>query len=311
MHKLILGSSLVCLSLFFSIFSCQHDKALIVSGKPSKPLNDLLRILEIQHDNTLASIVVAVQKKQSQGGLLRGGAERWHLGQAEKKLEEKRSVLLPLFKQLEMKDALYPIQKKYDTCVFNPAWISEFRRRLQFLDHLWSKMYVRFDKIVILTGQRVPDPQKEGRKQLLKVNNKYVPFKKGWNFKGKLPKTETEMIKIILDQSQIPAEWGSKVSIEYADAPVPPGKLRTSTNDTIRYSCKQKQLTSGPLLALSSQPYRYQVSGLRTYLSKLFKNCLIDEVGPAAKEKETISTYCDSLGRWLWQEQERIKIANT
>lgn len=301
-------ATLLAVFFFLNITSCRRGSLIEDNGQLRKTAAELLRTVGIPYnlrEDTLSDMVKKTQKKQSNGGLMRDGAERWHA--ISSKLEQKRKLLLPLFKSLGMQDEIKPKGTSYKRVVIFAAWLDMFRRRLQYTCDLWNQKNIRFKKIVVLTGQRSLDKDQDSMKRLLNKDNGIIPFKDTWQFKGNNPNTETDMIKIIFDQSKIPIEWGSKIPIDYTDTPTPKGKPRTTTADTIRDWFTKNPKPMGDTLVVSSNPFAgYQFAGFLRYAPKSFKEKYqIDPAGPGARKNESMSTYCDSLGRWLWEENQK------
>lgn len=294
-------------SITFSglLFCCQYSKQLADGrGSPSSALLAVLGHTSCNHTNNFASIVEKTQKFHSQGGWRRDEIkERYEM---EEIFAEKKSDLLPLYKQLELVDARYPSKKEYTYGLFFGAWISEARRRQHFLFDLLKNKNVRVNKLIVLTGRFDPAVQENNvMEKLLNAQNGLISFKKEWKYNCQPVETETEMMKILFDQAQ-DADCLNGIKIVYTDTKVADDKKRTTTNDTIKDFCSQNY-EPGSIVAISSQPYRYQEAGLKMYLPESFKQHTLDVVGPEAEEMTPNCIYLDSLARLLWQEQEIVK----
>lgn len=113
--------------------------------KPTSALIELLTLFDLPHENTLESIIV-----QTQTHWLQPGKERWEL---EELYPEKKSEAIPLLERLGCVDATSPTKNHYTYGVVPGARLSSMQARLEALIAEW-KRGVRFDTLVLLTGQR-------------------------------------------------------------------------------------------------------------------------------------------------------------
>ncbi len=267
-------------------------------GNPSQPLLDLLSELKVKHDGTLKSIVVATQKEW----LREAGKERWEV---EEKYPEKKDLLIQFFENFGFVNEINAKQNKYNYALLLGATLSRVRSRLAHLIDQWGKG-VRFKKLIFLSGERPLDPKLENAAFLLDTNNKDLPFKKGWKLKGNLPKTETVMMRLVFQQTEIPKEMNA-VEVMFIDTPMKKGEngalRRPTTPDTVIEWLKTNP-TEGTCLVISNQPYvSYQNSVLKTILPPEFK---VETIGKQMDEKsKQISVLFDTLARFLYQEQKQ------
>ncbi len=175
------------------------------------------------------------------------------------------------------------------------------RNRLSYLIKLWESR-IRFDSIIVLTGQRPLYKTIENSELLLNDPLHLVKFKQNWNFQGQLPSTETDMIKFIFNQTETPQAWNS-IPLIFVDTPLQKAESgeirRPNTQDTVNEWLKQNpQPTS--ILAISNQPViGYQDAVLRRSFPPDFK---IETVGDRDSKNRGISTILDSLARWIYNE---------
>ncbi len=280
------------------------DYILDVQGNPSQALQTLLSATDITHDGSLASIVAATQHEQDKGGWLRAqGKERWEIDEL---FTQKRELLFSIFEHLGVFDQVAPLQNHYDYALLLGAMVYRIRTRLHHLIELWNKG-IQFDTIVILCGQRTLDPRLESLDILLNAHNGVLPFKANWQFDGTIPKTETDMMKLVFEQSQLPDEW-KNLSIIFIDTPQQLQEdgswRRPNTQDTVE-AWFATDPTPGSILAISNQPFiGYQDTILRRFISATFT---IETVGQAASANIKIATLLDNMARWLYMEyQQRI-----
>lgn len=271
--------------------------------KPTQSLIGLLNILNIQHHNDLASIVDATQK----AWLRKPNEERWHQQEVH---QEKKEELQKYFAQLRIVDEIQPSKKHYAHAVFLGATVARVRTRLNHLKQLLEQG-ISFDHIVVLGGQRPLDPKLENEAILFDANNSDLPFKSTWKLQGNIPANEMEMMKMVIDQADLPESI--KTKIMYVDTPMQTaadGTLRRpTTGDTIKEWLKMNP-EKGSILAISNQPYvGYQDSVIRTFVPGEFT---IETVGQAADTVSqttepdlTIANALDNIARWLYQEKIR------
>ena len=268
-------------------------------GQPSPLLQDLLKELNVQHNDTLTDIVGKTQK----AWLRPAGKERWHIVPSGKQYDEKKVKVL--LRKLGYMERVLPCQDQYDYALIHGGSVTSLRTRLAYLINLYQQG-TRFGKIIFLSGQRPLDPEQEGSAILLDKHNNVLPFKEGWNFDGVLPHNEYELARFVFEQAKIPVEM-QKIEAIFVNAQ---GKTeadgtyhRPTTEDTIR-----EWLTSNPLpgtcVAVSHQPYvSYQHSVLMTFLPDTFG---LDTVGERSSETLGVEVYLDTVARHLYQEHKRL-----
>lgn len=280
-----------------------HTNFIIDSeGNPSEALKAILKATNITHDDSLASIISATQRTQNDGGWLRAtGKERWEIDEL---FIQKRESLFSIFKNLGVLDQVIPLQTHYDYALLLGATAYRVRTRLRHLIELWNNG-VQFNTIVVLCGQRTLDPQLESLDVLLNANNGVLPFKSDWQFNGAIPKTETDMMQLVFEQSALPEEW-KNLSIIFIDTPQQLQEngswKRPSTQDTVE-AWFAINPTPGSILAISNQPFvGYQDTALRRFIPATFT---IETIGQAASASIKIATLLDNMARWLYIEYHR------
>ena len=255
--------------------------------KNKQPTLSLLKLLaknDCHHDGSLPSIVQVTQKKL----LRQPGKERW---------ESKTNTLpdtedLRLFKELYLIQEIIPTQKHYDYALLLGGVFEDVHIRVEHLIHLWKNKGVRFKSLVILTGERPLDEQIESKQSLISYNVKNIC----------LPTTESEMIKFVLAQTDLPSEWRkpsfSSVLVSAPMQKMADGSLRRpNTEDTVIEWLKEHNPDHGTILAVSNQPFvGYQDAVLR----KNLWHFIIETVGAAYKDNESRATILDALTRWLY-----------
>jgi hypothetical protein len=265
--------------------------------KPTPALLNILKETNIKHDGTLRTIFAETQK----AWLRPTGQERW---ENQTLLAFSSDNLPQLLENISLVHAIKPSTQHYNYAVLLGSTVNDIRNRLAYLIELW-KCETRFDSVVIFAGKRPLDKTIETPEQLLNNNPPTVPFKKNWHFNGQLPCTETEMIKLIFNQTDMPTEWNT-IPIIFVDTPmqktIGDTLRRPNTQDTINEWLKVYAPKVGSILAISNQPFiGYQDSVLRNSLPK---NFLVETVGDINFDNETIPTILDVLARWIYNEYQ-------
>jgi hypothetical protein len=272
------------------------EKVLITDGQPSLALKNLLTFLHVEHDNSLASIVEATQKQW----LRPAGKEHW---QVEDTLQDKKDQLYPFFRSLNCVEKIIPQKSHYIYGLLLGAVAFKVQTRLTYLIECWNSG-IRFEKFVILGSARPRDVQVEPDSSLiLQQSGHDLKLKKGWKFNGSFPQTEMGIMKLILDQVELPEDM-KKIEMIFVEAPMQQqedGTLRrANTIDTINEWLKT-QPEPGSCLVFSNQPYiGYQHTVVCTALPQTFA---VETVGREASAQVKIVTFLDSLARWLYQEK--------
>jgi len=275
-------------------------------------LVQLLQVLEIpidtyQKDHSGSSFQKIIDATQA-AWLRKPGQERW---EQEEKHGEKKALLMGLFKQLGMIDEVRPLGRVYDHVLVLGATVQRVRTRLAYL-HQLTEQGVIFHEITLLGSQRPLDPNIESEKELLNPDAPDLPIRSDWCLRGALPKTESDMIRMVVDQSHFSSELQFRMQV--IDTPMQDTaegkKRRPNTADTIREWLATKPLP-GSCLAISNQPYvGYQESVLRSFLPLRQSwapnmKFYLEMAGPAAEPDITVATTLDTLARWLYQENIR------
>jgi hypothetical protein len=297
--------SLLCLVALVGIMyqSCSKSAAtdlteaiLTAENKPTPALKHLMTTLGLPSGDSLPEIVAVTQK----AWLRKPGTERWDQPE---QFQDKKQILMPLFVQLNLINEIKPEHSFYDYVLVLGGTVERVRTRLAYMKKLHERG-ISCRRIIVLTGQRLLDPKIEGEKELLDRTNTDLPIRDAWQLQGALPTTETEMIKMVVDQSDLAPELKKKIMI--IDTPMQVAAdgstRRPNTGETITYWMGSNPMP-GSCVAISNQPYiGYQHSVLKTYLPSDFN---IETVGHELEPDYTIANILDSLARWLYQEQMR------
>lgn len=245
----------------------------------------LLADLYVEHDGSLKDIV-----KQTQALWLRSkGQERWQMSDRFQGLQEK---VWPYFKEMGLLNSQNPLKSHYNYALVFGANYKSVKERISFLIDQWQRG-IRFDQIILLGAERQLDNSIECMDDLVGAA-------------AKKPATETEMMRLLWSQMQIPPEMKA-LPLIIVDTPMKKGEeaglIRPNTGDTINYWLLYQNPIAGTVLAISHQPYvQYQDSVLRTLIPQ---NFIVETVGFASDEEST-AVHLDNIARILYQEQQRL-----
>ena len=274
------------------------DHLLDAQGKPSAQLEELLNLLNIKHDGSLASIVTETQKHF----LRTAGKERW---QTPELFETHKTAILNHANSLGLVEEIVPTQKHYKYAIILGATVKRMRTRLAYLAHLWQQG-IRFDHIICLGSERPLDSSIESPAVLMDEAEFGVQCKK-YDENFEFPKTEYEAFKFLCDHcvqlpqdfKAIPITFINSLMIKNADG----STRRPTTGDTILDWLKQNP-AHGDCLFISNQPYvGYQDSVMRTFMPHDFG--IIESCGPRAFDSTRNSDILDTIARLLYQEKIR------
>jgi hypothetical protein len=205
-------------------------------GTVSSHVISLLKMCELYDSNDdLARVVEKTQQAWISCIQGRGGVERIDLRDS-----EARKRLLPLVEsvasEMRLFDPREPQETQYDYALWHGAFLDGVRDRIARAVDAW-KRGIRFHTIVGLTGERYlrkAEGEPDDIKALCDSSRSPLPFKEGWEFpKDAKYETEYDMMKLVWEQVQIPADMAEKTKIVFVNAPKG-DKARPSTGDTFR-----------------------------------------------------------------------------
>lgn len=274
-------------------------------GCPCPALVELLHLTTpelktaLPEELTLPRIVEVTQR----AWLRPSGAERWHIQEKE---YADRDCMSELLNQLCLCKEMNPHKAHYNYCFIFGATATTIRTRIAYMLHLWEKG-VRFDTLIFLGSERPLDATQESFAVLVDREQTILPIRCNWQ-QNALPTTETEMMKFIFNQAELPEAF-DQITIEFVNTPMQEkedGSLRRpNTGDTIAHWLASDPVL-GSCLFISNQPYvGYQDTVARTYMPSAFE---IDTVGSSIPcDSQNIDIALDTLARWLYQENLRRK----
>jgi len=287
-----------------SVQDREHKEAPIDAQKnPSTELLKLLDVMGVQHDGSLQSIMQATQK----AWLRQAGKERWQIGD---QFAQKRDIVMPLLTNMGFVHEQKVTQNQYDYALVLGATMQRMRSRVAYLlKQVTAGIHV--GKIIVLTGLRDRSNDIETESVILGTTQTDLPIKKDWHLTGALPATETDMIKLIFEQTDFPDVFKS-IPVEFINTPVQMAKdgtlRRPNTADTV-HAWLATSPVPGSCLAVSNQPYNlYQDTIIRNSLPSTF---MLETVGAGvdisekAQKQENIAVFLDTLARYIFAKTQQ------
>jgi hypothetical protein len=247
--------------------------------KPTQGLLDLLKIQDVQHDGTLASIVDATQKSW----IRPAGKERWEIDSTQFVSSDE---VWKLIDDLQLRAEVKPAQTQYDYVLLMGATAMRMQLRLRYFEQLVAQG-IAFEKLVILVGQRaLTDEEKEFLKQNYNISD---------------VQTESDAARVIVQNLSDTIQK----KLQFISVPMladgKGGMRRPTTADTVN-AWLETIVQPGSCLAISNQPFvAYQHSVIRGLLPQ---TCTLETVGQGSTTDTRIGVYLDSVARILYQEQK-------
>jgi len=244
-------------------------------GCPSETLLLVLDRFGICHDGSWESI----QQETEKAWLPGRHVERWEIESIEGCTDEESYAL---FTPLGMTQSIYASDCYYTYALVLGATESVVKQRFLFLKDEWNRG-VRFNQIVVLTGDR--------------------PLA---DFERSDAKNETEMMKLVFRELDLPKVWENMVV--FIDTPRPEGLRRPHTHHTFEEWLKTNP-PPGSKLLVSNQPFAYRQGAIaRNYLT-----CVTPiGVGFTVEElKGRTHVLLAELAQWIKVEHETGTINNS
>ena len=292
--------------IFFLLFSLTLHTLHLTDekGELIQPAKELLTLFDVPiYSSPHSQFSIAEILYYLQNHWMQEGKERWEM---ENRFEEKRELALPVLKAIGCIETIHAEKTHYRYALVLGSLGKTMQHRLDFLYEEWQKG-VRFDQIVLLTGERDLDPKIE-------------------EFPPNL-RTETELF-LYLFQSHPLKMTVPHVVVNSPKQTLPNGTLRRpDTLATVR-DWLSLLPTPGSCLAISTQPFvGYQEAVIRFALPPSFElECIgpgtqnvYPNAGmdlPAGMNPDTqtknppypIAIYLDNFTKWLLYEHlEKIK----
>jgi hypothetical protein len=296
-HILLLGILSITSFLYSGEWTTQADQFtrmnLVGNSRVAQPaLLHLLNLTGVHNNGTLADITAATQK----AWLRSPNQERWQMAEY---TADNKDQLFQTLKSMGIIDTISPMHTQYDYGVVLGALAERVRMRLAFLVEQWHSG-VRFNSLVFLGGERPLDPTVESEKELLEGTVINWPRKQNWSLQGSLPKTELEMMQMVLDQTELPADM-AKVPCLFVNAPAKQaadGSLKRPTRADTIIAWLEHNPTPGICLFSSSQPHvLYEHAVMQLCLPREFT---VETVGRYASNTTNVAVILDAIARTLY-----------
>jgi hypothetical protein len=262
---------------------------------------DLLRLLELlglYHDGTLESIVEATQN----AWLRSSNTERWQLA-AINYNAEKEIAIKNLLEKLGFTSERPPALSHYTYVILLASSVDDMCRRFAYLIDLWDKR-IQFDRLICLAGSRPLDPLYESPELTYRSAETFLGIKNLELSRNK--KTEDSIMTWLYENAQLPQTL-RKLPTTFVLTPMlkqSDGTVKRPTTAHTFHSWLETRPKKGTCLIVSNQPFvLYQHSVAQTEL----RDFTVDTVGPDASLPLIVSEALDSVARWLFQEQLRLK----
>lgn len=260
--------------------------------QPTQPLLDVLTLVGMEEAQHSRPSIFAIHS-WAQKNLLRQG-ERWE--KQTDRFESLAPQLLPLLDQLGLIQEVRPPANIYKGALVHGASLPRVRHRIYELVEQW-KRGVRFHHLYLLGGERPLEPLYEDEEALLSDTTSPLTVDKNWNRPATLPKTESEMMRFVWEQADIPQDMRQQLQLHVINAPMkttPHALARPTTRDTIDYWLQSSPL-QGAYLAVTHAPYILRQDLVMQKL--LPEEYTVDTLGPAASPHEKMVIILDELAR--------------
>ena len=308
--KLILG--LIAFVLLFTGVHAQsrRDPAalfLTADGHLTPPLIELLKLDGLYEPTD--SLKDVVSKTQAHWIAVRQGRhqiERSDLVDTPQQAAQTEQVLA-YAKALGLLDEISPSLKHYDYGICLGAFLDGVRMRLAALVKAWQRG-IRFDTPVFLTGERylrLGPHQEDSLDKLCDPTQSPLPFKQGWTFPaGAIYNTEYDMVRLVWDQVQIPADMAQALASKIVFVNAERGSQRPSTKDTYSVWLRDYQPQPGTLLA-PSHPLVWihqQLAGMSVLGPAFWLDTTAPPVSPKIQNRKAIvSLVHDTIAKCLFE----------
>lgn len=269
-----------------------------------QPKPKLLQLLQLAGMETLKESEKNILhiNTWAQKNLLRQ-AERWE--EQNNKFEELKPIIKPILEDLGFVDGTTAHFKDYQGAIVHGGLLQRARLRLHYLIEQWQQG-VRFTHLYFLTGERPLEPLYENRNTFIQDEECLLKIKTDWQEPLELPKTESEMMQLVWEQSEIPEDMVNQVIVHFIKAPMkkdPKSEklLRPTTDDTVEAWLKDSP-PHGRYLAITNAPYiNRQDLVTRTIASDGY---CFDTVGSGSTENERMAIYLDEVARLIFQAKQ-------
>lgn len=269
--------------------------------QPRIKLIELLALVGMDTTDLGPNPIVKINQ-WAQENLLRR-EERWD--QQTTKYEALKPKIRPLLVDLGFMNGSSPHFSSYNGVLFHCPLVGTVRHRLHALIEQWKKG-VTFTDIYFLTGDRPLHPTMENVEALVSTESP-LKIRGDWQRPDVMPQTEGEMVKMVWEQSEIPALLREQVRVHYIVAPMKIDSktgektARPTTDDTCEEWLKIAP-PKGRYLAVSNAPYLIrQDLVLRSIMPEGYE---FETMGPPASDKLAMSIILDEVARMIFQTKQ-------
>lgn len=267
------------------------------NGAPTEPLLTLLKRTDVTHAGNLQSIRDATQQGWRQRGK--------HSGDIPDRFPELRDEAIVLFEELGFIGEQPPQLCFYDYALVFGAYILAVRKRLAMLKQLWWEGGLRFGHLVLLGGKRPAHSEKES---LAKINAPEggLIMRPGWEPLTAVPPTEDEIMRTVLVESDLPAEWKDPRGHTVVDTPLRsdrPEKPDPSAEDTLLWWLGKSPcgISGSRILGVYSQPGVRHIEAVCQRILGGY-SCTMDCVGYAALGSTlNVSQTLDTMAKVIFE----------
>ncbi len=220
--------------------------------------------------------------------------ERWETSDLDWMAANQKS-LNEKFKNLGLVDAVLPQKKHYDVVAILGSRMAAMAERIKFVESLVTQEY-KFDKVVLLTGERYATVGVDGSKEKLEEVAKYFDIKPS-------NVTETHLFKFLYDHSSLK----DNVELVVIDTPQKDGR-RPTTQTTVEDFCTWNKSHPEVQTAvfISGQPHvLYQKAIVAEVLHTNGSTLKFEVIGHESAAEST-KTFAGALGSYLWANVSQV-----
>jgi hypothetical protein len=287
----------------------QNDSLLPEKEWPEASLTLKSRSLEEITDAVQGRVNPEIAWKRS------NNKERWEMTLTMPISEKQIQQIESIYTKLGFFNEAKPQTTTYRGILFLGSTLSSVRKRLAYLNMLIDSKNYNFSHIYVLSGERKLDKAiGESQESLLNPKNGEITFRSDWKGHAELPDNETDMIRIVFDQSKHLSLKND--GIIFVHTLKKEGQTRATTETTVYQWLEECHPESGLYLAISNQPYvLYQKLVIQKALLKAGRSDIrVQVVGPetlrkvpdGSQKKQSVAVLLDNLAR-IFYEMVEIK----
>lgn len=225
------------------------------SGELKEPAKKLLELFDFPTDLPPQQLSLFLETRW-----LKEDKERWEMTLA---FEEKKQQALPILKELNCIESIYPKETFYDYALVFGSIGKTMQRRLDFLYTQW-KQGIRIQQVILLSGDRKLDPDRE-----------LIP--QGC-------KTEADLFAFLFKEHPL-SKLVPSCLVKALKRTLPDGTLSRPNTETTIKEWFASHPTPGKCLCVSTQPFvGYQEAVAKAFAPKTFS---FEGIGPGTQTYPT------------------------